>query len=161
MNLGGLLDGNIIPMFWTRVFSFCSKNLSNKPFGKSFNKSPYVLHAFAQLLFLKELHSHFIKVCVKPWFKIDFTDRVTNVIQYPSKIEWDFTNGPCSVSCDRAIGYSGFFGVRETWVLLEISWTISPGSVEVLCCAFRRMNLNRTSVAHPWHLENTVCEMYS
>ncbi len=25
------------------------------------------------------------------------------------------------VSCDRAIRYSGFFGVRETWVLLEIS----------------------------------------
>ena len=23
---------------------------------------------------------------------------------------------------DRAIRYSGFFGVRETWVLLEISW---------------------------------------
>ena len=31
-------------------------------------------------------------------------------------------NGPRSVSCDRAIRYSGFFGVRETWVLLEISW---------------------------------------
>ena len=26
-------------------------------------------------------------------------------------------NGPCSVSCDGAIRYSGFFGVRETWVL--------------------------------------------
>ena len=26
------------------------------------------------------------------------------------------------VSCDRAIRYSGFFGVREKWVLLEISW---------------------------------------
>ena len=31
----------------------------------------------------------------------------------PSKLEWDLTNGPCSVSCDRAIRYSGLlFGVR-------------------------------------------------
>ena len=40
----------------------------------------------------------------------------------PSKIEWDLPNGPRSGSCDRAIRFSGFFGVRETWVLLEISW---------------------------------------
>ena len=26
------------------------------------------------------------------------------------------------VGSDRAMRYSGFFGVRETWVLLEISW---------------------------------------
>ena len=32
-------------------------------------------------------------------------------------------NGPYQVSCDRAIRYSGFFGVREKWVRpLEISW---------------------------------------
>ena len=37
----------------------------------------------------------------------------------------DLTNGPRSVSCDRAIRYSGFFGVRETWVLLEISWILT------------------------------------
>ena len=44
--------------------------------------------------------------------------------QIPSKIEWDLTNGPRSVSCNRAIRYSGFFGVRETWVRsLEIPWT--------------------------------------
>ena len=29
----------------------------------------------------------------------------------PSKMEWDLPNGPRSVSCDRAIRYSGFFGV--------------------------------------------------
>ena len=34
------------------------------------------------------------------------------------------TNGPRSVSCDPAIRYSGFFGVREKWVLLEISWSV-------------------------------------
>ena len=34
-------------------------------------------------------------------------------------------NGPRSVSCNRAIRYSGFFGVRETWVPLEISWKLS------------------------------------
>ena len=45
------------------------------------------------------------------------------ILRYiPSKIAWDLTNGPRSVSCDRAIRYSGFFRVRETWVLLEISW---------------------------------------
>ncbi len=32
---------------------------------------------------------------------------------------------PRSVNCDRAIRYSGFFRVRETWVRpLEISWTL-------------------------------------
>ena len=31
---------------------------------------------------------------------------------YPSKTEWDLTNGPRSVSCDRAIRYSGL-GVRS------------------------------------------------
>ena len=30
----------------------------------------------------------------------------------PSKIKWDLTNRP--LSCDRAIRYSGFFGVRES-----------------------------------------------
>ncbi len=40
-------------------------------------------------------------------------------------------NGPRSVSCDRAIRYSGFFGVREKWVLLEISWMV--GSVVGFC----------------------------
>ena len=29
---------------------------------------------------------------------------------------------PDQVSCDRAMRYSGFFGVRGPWVLLEISW---------------------------------------
>ena len=33
----------------------------------------------------------------------------------PSKIEWDLTNGP--LSCDRAMRYSGFFGVRSGTVL--------------------------------------------
>ncbi len=31
---------------------------------------------------------------------------------------------PWKVSYDRVIRYSGFFGVRETEVLLEISWTV-------------------------------------
>ncbi len=42
----------------------------------------------------------------------------------PSKIEWNLTNGPRSVSCDRAIRYSGL-GVLQ-WVLLEISWKKNP-----------------------------------
>ena len=36
----------------------------------------------------------------------------------PSKIERDLTNGPLSVSCDRAIRYSGFFGGSVQWVML-------------------------------------------
>ena len=44
--------------------------------------------------------------------------------KYPSKIEWDLTNGPRSVSWDRAIRYSGL-GVRSGTVLLEISWKVS------------------------------------
>ena len=40
----------------------------------------------------------------------------------PSKIEWDLTNGPRSVSCKKAIRYSGLFGVFSGTVLLEISW---------------------------------------
>ena len=42
----------------------------------------------------------------------------------PSKIEWDLTNGPRSVSYDRAIRYSGFF--RAPWnvgpTVGQISW---------------------------------------
>ena len=46
-------------------------------------------------------------------------------VYHPSKnwmgFEWDLANGPRSVSCHRTIRYSGS-GVREKWVLLEISW---------------------------------------
>ena len=41
--------------------------------------------------------------------------------QFHQKLNGKITNGPRSVSCDRALRYSGFFGFRETWVLLEIS----------------------------------------
>ena len=37
-------------------------------------------------------------------------------------------NGPLSVSYDRAIRYLGFFGVRDPWVLLEISLIDNPES---------------------------------
>ena len=53
--------------------------------------------------------------------------------QIPSKIEWELTNGP--LSCDRAIRYSGFFGVRETWILLEISWTDTYKSFSLDSCS--------------------------
>ena len=44
-------------------------------------------------------------------------------IKSPSTIEWDLTNGPRSVSCDRAIRYSGFFGVRSfVGPVGQISW---------------------------------------
>ena len=36
---------------------------------------------------------------------------------FPSKIQWDrIPMDPETVSCDRAVRCSGFFGVRETWV---------------------------------------------
>ena len=54
------------------------------------------------------------------WEKVkreDFLDGIGDMIlseinNGPSKIEWDLTNGPRSVSCDRAIRYSGL-GVRS------------------------------------------------
>ena len=45
---------------------------------------------------------------------------------FPSKLEWDRipTDPVKSKLRDRAIRYSGFFGVREKWVRsLEISWS--------------------------------------
>ena len=35
---------------------------------------------------------------------------------YPSKIEWDLTNGPRDGSCDRAIRFSG----------LEVRFSVGP-----------------------------------
>ena len=44
----------------------------------------------------------------------------------PSKIECDLTNGPLSKVRSSYDRYSGFFGVRETWVRpLGISWIFS------------------------------------
>ena len=51
------------------------------------------------------------------------TDRVTKM-SFHQKFRWDLTNGSRSVSCDPAIRYSGFFGVRSVGNLgnfLEIS----------------------------------------
>ena len=39
-------------------------------------------------------------------------NKIFSVYDPPSKIEWDLTNGPRSVSCDPAIRYSGL-GVRS------------------------------------------------
>ena len=53
------------------------------------------------------------------FFKFSFSEKkmhqklfVPKSTTIPSKIEWDLTNGPRSVSCDRAIRYSGR-GVRD------------------------------------------------
>ena len=52
-----------------------------------------------------------------PWLE-------TSTSYHPSKLNGtESQRTPWPVSCDRAIGYSGFFGVSETWVRpLEISW---------------------------------------
>ena len=52
-----------------------------------------------------------------------YINRLFGTPKSSSKIEWNLTNGPRSVSCDRAIRYSGL-GVREKWVLLEIAWIV-------------------------------------
>ena len=49
----------------------------------------------------------------KPWKSPKKKDPKTWVFKDPSKIKWDLTNGPRFVSCNRAIRYSGFFGVRS------------------------------------------------
>ena len=61
------------------------------------------------------------------------------------------TNGPRLGSCDRAIGYSGFFGVRETWVLLEISWII--GDIMMVYQQKRAENMLERQVEQPEHIE--------
>ncbi len=62
----------------------------------------------------------------------------TKKTQGPSKIEWDLANWPRSVSCDRAIRYSGFCWVRETWVrLLEISWHRIHGT-DIFSCIYHK-----------------------
>ena len=51
-------------------------------------------------------------------------------------------NGPRSVRYDRAVRYSGFSGVRETWVLLVISWNRgSSGIRKVLSTSFFRLHM--------------------
>ena len=47
----------------------------------------------------------------------------------PSNIEWDLTNGPRSVSWDRAIRYSGFFGVRSVGPVGDFLETNLPSLV--------------------------------
>ena len=64
-----------------------------------------------------------------PWFFFlnSSTYEFTKVRTYWSIKNWmgPNPNGPRSVSCDRAIRYSGFFGVRSGTVLLGISWNWS------------------------------------
>ena len=51
---------------------------------------------------------------------------VYETYRFPSKIEWDLTNGPCSVNCDRAIRYSGAQGSvkrgSDRWRFLRRLW---------------------------------------
>ena len=57
--------------------------------------------------------------------------RCRKMIQCPSKIKWDPTNGPLS-NLLELIDTQGFFGVRETWVLLVMSRFLESGGMESL-----------------------------
>ena len=52
---------------------------------------------------------------------------VKHLSPYPSKFEWDLTNGPRSVSCDRAIRYSGL-GVRSVGPVVDFLEHSEDGS---------------------------------
>ena len=54
--------------------------------------------------------------CLKQWY--------TRFSRNPSNIKWDLTNGPRSVSCDRAIRYSGL-GVRSVGPVGDFLETIN------------------------------------
>ena len=62
---------------------------------------------------LSSLEKTIFLVPEKPWKSPPKKDPNTWVFKDPSKIKWDLTNGPRFVSCNRAIRYSGFFGVRS------------------------------------------------
>ena len=55
----------------------------------------------------------------------------------PSKVEWDLTNGPCSVSCDRAIRYSGEKGSVDRgscWRFLGLILTNPSQDIQGMTC---------------------------
>ena len=62
---------------------------------------------------------------------VSFRECIWNI---PSKIEWDLTNGPRFVSCDRAIRDSGFFRawVRPLEISSEICGVLGPFYVPIL-----------------------------
>ena len=84
--------------------------------------------------------------------------RLSQNKMFPSKIEWDLTNGPRSVSCDQAIRYSGFFGVRKQWGLLEISWNVEYLNYvwQMLISIWRK----RTSIEKSGVLQITYCQQH-
>ena len=64
-------------------------------------------------------------------------------------------NGPTDqVSCDRAIRYSGFFGVRETWVLLEISGNplIKGNTYGIACFPTKHIPSGKRSHSDSWKI---------
>ena len=57
---------------------------------------------------------------------LKLVENATEVISYqyiPSKIEWDLTNGPRSVSCETELLDTQVFSGSVQCVLLEISWS--------------------------------------
>ena len=84
---------------------------------------------------------------------------------YPSKIEWDLTNGPRSVSCNRAIRSSGFFRVRSVAPVGQISWNIyTPpelwvfwgGGFTVSVWVFPKIGGTREHPQNGWFMEKPI-----
>ena len=63
-------------------------------------------------------------------------------MRIPSKIEWDPTNGARSISCDRAIRYSGLRGLfsGSSWRFLGIIFVPKHGP-------WLQLNLGHTRAA--------------
>ena len=53
-------------------------------------------------------------------------------------IQWDLTNGPRSVSCDRAIRYSGFFGVQSVGPVGDFLEFLGMQHVNSILAYFKR-----------------------
>ena len=85
-------------------------------------------------------------------------------------------NGPRSVSCDPAMRYSGFFGVRGPWVLLDISWKhqwLSPNLISSwkktwlnhhefhqlfwgICTIYLFLSASKKQIQVNWHCSHTL-----
>ena len=88
----------------------------------------------------------------------------------PSKIEWDHPNGPRSVSCDRAIRYSGW-GVRSVGSVgdfldlykkrKESNWYIKNTVLKLNIYFYSFVNVQEFDLSHPNTQEITPTQWHS
>ena len=133
-NLGWVKGG------WYEVRGRCPWMFMCGHFSPIFHVGKESIHGAYGLWFIF-FEKHMGLICSKRWFKVTFLSPSrrslnlwkSHVFTVPKRSQrlamknWmgPNPNGPGSVSYDRAIRYSGFFRVRETWVRpLEISWIL-------------------------------------